>query len=226
MYLFFGMFLALSTLRRFALSAPLPELGLTPSSQDMEVMKSSAFQDAAENAHSLISKILIEIPAAHKSLIYTTTLSLEESDLSSLQFLKESLGLPQPSPLQPISDKFKLDLSLGRIVEGLKLHKTLLKVIGELSDSKSDKLKELLYDLRDALLHVHKMQQLIKAANGPDKVTESQLREDLAPKLKNQYLSQVATHLALIQLKQFTQDASRSLQNMIISPLESESQDS
>lgn len=36
------------------------------------------------------------------------TLSLDESDLSTLQFLKETLDLPEPSPLQPLSDKFKL----------------------------------------------------------------------------------------------------------------------
>lgn len=69
-------------------------------------------------------------------------------------------------------------------------------------------------------------QHFIKAANGPEKVTESQLREDLAPKIENEYISQVAAHLALIQLREFTRDVSRSLQSMIISPVEHEPEDS
>lgn len=70
------------------------------------------------------------------------------------------------------------------------------------------------------------MQHLIKAVNGPEKVSESQLREDLAPKLENEYLSQVAAHLALIQLREFAKDVSRSLQSMILSPVEDVTQDS
>ncbi|XP_060746980.1 uncharacterized protein LOC132859978 [Tachysurus vachellii] len=226
MCFFLGMFLALSTLGRFVLLAPLPETQHMLDIKDMEVMRSSEFQDNAENAYSLVTKILIEIPAVHKSLIHTETLSLNESDLSSLQILKNFLGLPEPSPLQPLSDKFTLDVSLGRIVEGLKLHKILLKVISELEHFKVKKPNEILYDLRDAILHIHKMQHLIKAVNGPEKVSESQLQEDLAPKLENEYMSQVATHLALIQLRQFTKDVSRSLHSMIISPAELEGQDS
>ncbi|KAG7325380.1 hypothetical protein KOW79_011696 [Hemibagrus wyckioides] len=225
MYLFVGVFLALSSLGRFVLLAPLPETQLPLDIKDMEFMRSSDFQEAAESAQSLITKIFIEIPAVHKSLIHTTTLPLDESDLSPLQVLKRSLALPEPSPLQPLSDKFKLDVSLGRIVEGLKLHKTLLKVISDQPHFKPKKPIELLHDLRDAIMHVHKMQHLIKAANGPEKVTESQLREDLAPKLENEYMSQVATHLALIQLRQFSKDVSRSLQSMIISAAEYESQE-
>lgn len=36
------------------------------------------------------------------------SLSLDQSDLSALQYLKETLDLPEPSPLQPLSDKFNL----------------------------------------------------------------------------------------------------------------------
>lgn len=66
-----GMFLALSTLGRLVLLAPLPETQLTLDIKDMEVMRSSEFQDNAENAYSLVTKILMEIPAVHKSLIHT-----------------------------------------------------------------------------------------------------------------------------------------------------------
>lgn len=69
------------------------------------------------------------------------------------------------------------------------------------------------------------MQHLIKATKGPEKVSESQLQTDLAPKLKDQYVSEVAAHLALIQLREFAKDVSRSLQSMIITPPE-EDQDS
>lgn len=64
------------------------------------------------------------------------------------------------------------------------------------------------------------MQHLINAPKGAEKVTESQLQTDLAPKLENEYDSQVAAHLALIQLRDFSRDVSRSLQCMIISPPE------
>ncbi|XP_053495845.1 uncharacterized protein LOC128616962 [Ictalurus furcatus] len=219
MYFYLGLYLALSTLGRSVLPAPL---------KDMGVMRSPEFQDAAESTLSLITKILGEIPAVHKSLIHTTTLSLDESDLSTLQYLKEFLDLPEPSPLQPLSNKFKLDVSLGQIDEGLKLQETLLKVIGELAHFKFKKPKPegLLYDLRDALLHVHRMQHLIKAVKGDEKVSESRLKEDLEPKLEKEYTSQVAAHLALIRLRHFAKDVSRSLQSMLISPEEQGTQDS
>ncbi|KAF4084598.1 hypothetical protein AMELA_G00107980 [Ameiurus melas] len=219
MYFYLGLFLALSTLGRSVLPAPL---------KDMEVMRSSEFQDAAESALSLVTKIHGEIPAVHKSLIHTMTLSLDESDLSTLQFLKEFLDLPEPSPLQPHSNKFKLDVSLGQIDEGLKLQETLLKVIGELTHFRFKKPKPdgLLYDLRDALLHVHRMQHLIKAGKRDERVSESRLKEDLKPKLEKEYMSQVAAHLTLVRLRQFAEDVSRSLQSMIISPVEQETESS
>ncbi|XP_053367790.1 uncharacterized protein LOC128541409 isoform X2 [Clarias gariepinus] len=186
----------------------------------MEVMRSPEFQDAAESAFSLITKILSEIPAVHKSIIHTPSLSLDQSDLSALQYLKETLDLPEPSPLQPLSDKFNLESSLSHMVEGLKLHKTLLKVIAELPHFQSKKPSELQYDLRDALLHLHKMQHLIKAVKTPEKVSESQLKEDLAQRVKSDYMSQVAAHLTLLQLRGFAKDVSRSLQTLIISEQE------
>lgn len=69
------------------------------------------------------------------------------------------------------------------------------------------------------------MQHLIKAPKGPEKVSESQLQTDLAPKLVNEYVSQVAVHLALIQLRQFGRDVSRNLQSMVVSTPEPEAQD-
>ncbi|KAI5619690.1 colony stimulating factor 3 (granulocyte) a [Silurus asotus] len=223
MYAFLGLCLALSAFGGVVLPLPVPQPQHT---LDMEVTRGSDFQDAAEGALSLITKILGEIPAVHKSLIHIMTLSLNESDLSALQFLKESLGLPQPSPLQPISDDLTLETSLGRIAEGLKLHKFLLKVITEQVHFKSKEPSGILYDLRDTVLHVHKMQHLIKASIGPEKVSESQLREDLAPKLEKGYMSQVAAHLTIIQLREFAKDVSRSLQSMIITSVEQEIQDS
>lgn len=61
------------------------------------------------------------------------------------------VGLPSTQSFQ--------DVSLGQIDEGLKLQETLLKVIGELAHFKFKKPKPegLLYDLRDALLHIHRV---------------------------------------------------------------------
>lgn len=70
------------------------------------------------------------------------------------------------------------------------------------------------------------MQLLIKAAKEAEVVTESQLRTDLAPKLENEFNCQVAAHLALIQLKEFSWDVSRRLKSMIFSAPEDEAQDS
>ncbi|KAF5891041.1 granulocyte colony-stimulating factor isoform X2, partial [Clarias magur] len=156
MYFYLGAFLALSAVGRFVLPAPLPETRPTLDIKDMEAVRNPEFQDAAESASSLMAKILAEIPAVHKSLIHTTTLSLNERDLGALQYLKETLDLPEPSPLQPPTDKFNLESSLSHMVEGVKLHKTLLKVIAELPHFRFKKPGELLYDLRDALPHLHK----------------------------------------------------------------------
>lgn len=64
------------------------------------------------------------------------------------------------------------------------------------------------------------MQHLIKAVKTPEKVSESQLKEDLAQRVKSDYMSQVAAHLTLLQLRGFAKDVSRSLQTLIISEQE------
>lgn len=70
-----GMYFALSTLGGFVLPAPLPTNHQILNLKDMEVIRSSEFQDATENAFSLITKILDEIPAVHESMISSTVRS-------------------------------------------------------------------------------------------------------------------------------------------------------
>ncbi|XP_026874437.1 colony stimulating factor 3 (granulocyte) a [Electrophorus electricus] len=200
MYLCLGSYLALC-----ALAA---SVGCAPIMQDS--------QDNAENGHSLITKILNDIPAAHKSWINIASMSLDEVD--KFQYLKEQLNFPAAPRLQLISDNFTLHDCLSRISEGLSLHKALLKVIRKKMTSASAEVNELLFDIRDLALLVQKMRTLAPApaAGAPPVrvISENRLEEDLRPGLSSEYLVKLAAHLTLLQLRQFGQDVSRSFQSM------------
>ncbi|KAI4899436.1 hypothetical protein NFI96_018733, partial [Prochilodus magdalenae] len=181
-------------------------------------MQDPEFQEAVENAHSLISKILLDIPEVHKSWITSESLSLDRNDSTKLQYLKEVLNLPVAPALKPLSVNFTLDACLSQIVEGLRLHQTLLEVVSNLRRTKSASLDGLLYDIRDLLVHIRKMQSLKSMTSSPETQTvqKSQLQEALAPHLSDDYTSQVAAHLALLQLRDFARDVYRSLRSMTL----------
>ncbi|XP_072523920.1 colony stimulating factor 3 (granulocyte) a [Salminus brasiliensis] len=208
MHLFLGLPLTLCVLS-LASSAPVLE-----SRRDMQDPK---FEDAVENGHSLISKILSNLPAVHKSWIHSESLSLDRNDSGKLQYLKDILNLPTAPALKPLSDDFTLAACLGQIAEGLRLHQTTLTVVNKLALVKSEKVDGLLYDIRDLLTQVQKMQKLTGTTSAPETqaVAENQLQTNLAPRLQDEYTSQVAAHLVLLQLRDFSQDVSRSFRSII-----------
>ncbi|XP_062859129.1 colony stimulating factor 3 (granulocyte) a [Trichomycterus rosablanca] len=161
-----------------------------------------------------MTRILNKIPEVNDWI--SGGLKLEKSDLSELQYLKDILNFSEVPVLEPLSDNFTLETCLNRIVKGLEYHKTLLKVISKLGHFKSEELDGLLYDIRDLLVQIHKMQKLIEAANVSEQLSESQMEADLLLKLDTTYMTKVAAHLALIQLKMFGENVSRTLRSMIV----------
>uniref|UniRef100_A0AAY5EDY4 Uncharacterized protein n=1 Tax=Electrophorus electricus TaxID=8005 RepID=A0AAY5EDY4_ELEEL len=150
-------------------------------------------QDNAENGHSLITKILNDIPAAHKSWINIAV---------RLAFLDRSV----PCAVHDC---------LSRISEGLSLHKALLKVIRKKMTSASAEVNELLFDIRDLALLMRTLAPAPAAGAPPVRViSENRLEEDLRPGLSSEYLVKLAAHLTLLQLRQFGQDVSRSFQTV------------
>ncbi|XP_066521343.1 colony stimulating factor 3 (granulocyte) a [Hoplias malabaricus] len=216
MHLFLGLPMALCALSLVS-AAPLLEL--------LKDMQDPAFQNAVENGQSLINRILISIPAVHKSWIQSESLSFDSSDSGKLEYLKGVINLPAAPVLKTLSDD-TLGACLSQIAEGLKLHKTLLTVVSDLRTTKSEKVNLLLHDIRDLLPQIHKMQKLIKVANVPEEeaVSKSHLQADLKSRVTDEYLSQVAAHLTLLQLQKFGQDVSRSLRSMVTSTADSVSQ--
>ncbi|KAL7869963.1 hypothetical protein AOLI_G00139510 [Acnodon oligacanthus] len=208
MHLFLGLPLALCALSLVS-PAPIPE--------PWKDMQDPEFQEAVESGHSLIRKILDDITKVHKSWI-PTGLSLDKKDSSKLEFLKTHLNLPEAPALKPLSDSFTLGACLNQIAKGLKLHQTLLTVVSKLSPAKSEMVEELLCDISDLLLQVHKMQDLKKLLSNPEPqaVSVSQLQETLAPKLSDEYKSHVAAHLTLLQLRDFSKDVSRTFRSMTV----------
>ncbi|XP_076851116.1 colony stimulating factor 3 (granulocyte) a [Brachyhypopomus gauderio] len=179
------------------------------------IMQDSEFQDTVENGHSLITKILDDIPAVHKSWIYAESMSLDEID--KFQYLREQLNIPDVPGLIPISDD--LDACLIQISEVLRLHRALLKVISNKMTSTSTSADDLRYDIRDLLSVVHKMWTLTKRPAGSvwpaQAVSDGKLEAELGPRLSTDYKVQVAAHLVLVQLRQFGQEVQRSLHSLL-----------
>ncbi|KAG9267586.1 colony stimulating factor 3 (granulocyte) a [Astyanax mexicanus] len=207
MHLFLGLPLTLCALSLVS-PAPMPAM--------WRDMQNPAFENALENGHSLISKILNDTPAAHKAWIHTESLSLDGNDSGKLQYLKEVLNLTTAPALKPISDSLNLGDCLGQIAEGLRLHQTLLTVVSNLALVKPEEVDGLLYDIRDLLIQVKKMQSQTGVTSAPETQEDlkSQLQKNLAPQLEDEYTSQVAAHLVLLHLRDFSQDVSRSFRSM------------
>ncbi|KAL6474866.1 hypothetical protein MHYP_G00159060, partial [Metynnis hypsauchen] len=183
-----------------------------PIQEPWKDMQDPEFQEAVESGHSLIKKILDDITKLQKSWI-PTGLS------PKLEFFKTHFDLPKAPAIKPYCyETFTLGVCLNQIAEGLKLHQTLLTVVSKLSPVKSEMVNELQCDINDLLLQVRKMQDLKNLLSNPEHqaVLESQLQETLAPKLSNEYKKHVAAHLTLVQLRDFSEDVSRTFRNMTV----------
>ncbi|XP_056871143.1 uncharacterized protein LOC130515115 [Takifugu flavidus] len=159
--------------------------------------------DVAERARTLVQKILRDIPVAHAAAISTKGLTLDSAQLTNLQVMSLSLGLPVAPLLKPPSDQFTLDICVSRMLVGCQMFQKLLGVLSE----RVDGLMDLKVTLRDLVTHITKMTETVRL-NGDTPEAPSW---DAASRLPGNYEAQMAAHLTLIQLRSFCHDLTRSL---------------
>uniref|UniRef100_A0A8C1H847 Colony stimulating factor 3 (granulocyte) a n=2 Tax=Cyprinus carpio TaxID=7962 RepID=A0A8C1H847_CYPCA len=185
-----------------------------PISDKLDIMN----KDTIEQAHSLINKILQDIPTTHAAWIKSKSLTLGDSKARlELEFLKKDMYIPSAPVLQLISNNFSMETCLANITKGLQLHLNLLKEISNATTlAQTDQVKDLQAEIYELLLLIEELQN--QAGFDPSKQAsdeESQTPEhDLAKRLTNEYLTQVAAHLTLQQLQDFSCDILRSIHSM------------
>ncbi|XP_030649113.1 colony stimulating factor 3 (granulocyte) b [Chanos chanos] len=174
---------------------------------------SMELKQAVERGTSLIKKILNDIPGVHDSCVTIEDLTLDTAkEAKNLEYMVTLLNIPRAPTLKALSEDFTLEMSLNRISDGVSLHQRLLTAVKK-RVSPSDKLTNLLADVRDLLAQVQQMQKLAKvpAASQPQTAT------DISSRLTGDYEVQVATHLTLKQLQSFGQDIFRTLRHIVLS---------
>ncbi|XP_051522626.1 uncharacterized protein LOC127422850 [Myxocyprinus asiaticus] len=181
-------------------------VGSAPLSQKLDIMD----KDTIEQVHSLISKILEDIPTTHAAWINPKSFTLDKSS-DDLKFLKDSM-IPTTPELESFSDHFSLEICLARIVEGLRLHLNLLKVISKAPTlTQTDEVQELQAGILDLLHLIVKLQSQV-GYEQPMQTPDNQLKtleHRLAEPLKDAYNAGVAAHLTLQQLQVFSCDVLR-----------------
>ncbi|KAG1925339.1 colony stimulating factor 3 (granulocyte) a [Pimephales promelas] len=182
-------------------------VGSAPVSQKLDIMD----KETIEQAHSLISKILKDIPTVHTAWINSKSLTLgNNSTRLQLQFLKTQM-IPSAPVLQNISSNFSLETCFAHIVKGLQLHLNLLKEISN-STMLNQTVNELPTEIRDLLLLIKKLQ---KQAGFDQSKQASDKHHDLTKHLTSEYMTEVAAHLILQQLQDFSSDVLRSILSLI-----------
>ncbi|KAK7134424.1 hypothetical protein R3I93_017743 [Phoxinus phoxinus] len=183
-------------------------VGSAPVSQKLDIMD----KETIEQAHSLISKILEDIPTVHTAWINSKSLTLgDNSNRLHLQFLKTRM-IPSAPVLQNISSNFSLETCFAHIVKGLQLHLNLLKEISKSTMlNQTVKVTELQVEIRDLLFLIKKLQE---QAGFDQSQQASDKHHDLAKHLTTEYITQVAAHLTLQQLQDFSSDVLRSILSM------------
>ncbi|CAM4708056.1 unnamed protein product [Leuciscus chuanchicus] len=172
-------------------------------------------KETIEQAHSLISEILKDIPIVHTAWINSKSLTLgHNSTRLQLQYLKTQM-IPSAPVLQNISSNFSLETCFAHIVKGLQLHLNLLKEISKSTMlNQTDEVKGLQAEIRDLL---HLIDKLQKQAGFDQSKQESDNHHDLTKHLTGKYMTQVAAHLTLQQLQDFSSDVLRCILSMTIS---------
>ncbi|XP_078146949.1 colony stimulating factor 3 (granulocyte) a isoform X2 [Centroberyx gerrardi] len=186
-------------------SAPLPELP----GANRTLVADPAFQEVLLRSLSLIQKVLLSISETHKSCIHTETLQLNSTENANLKTMEDTIRFPSAPVVKAISESFTLETSLRRMSEGLQLHQDLLKSVLPQLDNK-DCVTELLADIRDLLIQIHKMLRKVQAEPGVQPTAST-----LALRLQGEFQVQVATHLTLVQLQSFVQDMARCLRSLV-----------
>uniref|UniRef100_A0A672PBQ1 Colony stimulating factor 3 (granulocyte) a n=1 Tax=Sinocyclocheilus grahami TaxID=75366 RepID=A0A672PBQ1_SINGR len=157
-------------------------------------------KDTIVQAHILINKILKDIPTTHAAWINNKSLTLGDSTTRlQLEFLRQSM-IPSAPVLQNISSISSVETCLAHIVKGLQLHLNLLNEISK-ELTQTDQVNELKAEIKELRSLIKKLQK-----------QQSQTPEhDLAKHLTNKYMTQVAAHLTLQQLQDFSCDVLRSI---------------
>ncbi|XP_072225026.1 colony stimulating factor 3 (granulocyte) b [Leuresthes tenuis] len=166
-------------------------------------ISSPAFKEAANRAKTLVEKLLKDIPAAHSAAVSTEGFTLS-GQISNLQLMVTSMGIPAAPVLKPLSDRFTPDRCLSHMSAGSQLFQDLLGVLS----SKLSGLEDLRADLRDLLTLINKLKELGEL--GGD-ASDQSATLDLAPHLHDSYKVQVIVHVTLTQLRSFCHDLTRSL---------------
>ncbi|XP_037544581.1 colony stimulating factor 3 (granulocyte) a [Nematolebias whitei] len=162
-----------------------------------------AFEETATQAKTLVEKILKDIPAAHSAAVSIQGLGLESStQMSNLQMMEVSLGIPAAPVLKKLSEHFTLDTCVSRMSAGIQLYQNLLAVLSQNLSG----LEDLRSDLRDLLTHINKLKEVAQLA-GDDSDQNPGL--DPVSRFQDSYSVQVAVHLTLMQLRSFCHDLIR-----------------
>ncbi|XP_026210745.1 granulocyte colony-stimulating factor-like [Anabas testudineus] len=164
------------------------------------------FKEAIEQTKMVVEKILTGLPAVHAATINIQGWTLDSP--TNLQTMEDSLRIPNPPVIKPLSEGFTLETCVGHMLAGIQLYQGL---VGVLSDKLSG-LSDLKADLRDLLLRINKMEEVgqLSGTSGSDQNSAS----DLASRLPGNYEVQVAVHLTLSRLQSFCHDMMRSLRNI------------
>ncbi|XP_043109183.1 colony stimulating factor 3 (granulocyte) a [Puntigrus tetrazona] len=189
-----------------------------PISDKLDIMN----KDTIEQAHSLINKILQDIPTTHAAWINSKSMTLGDSKtMLELQFLKKDMNIPSAPVLQNISTISTLELCLANIMKGLQLHLILLTEIGKADTlDPTDHVKSLEAKIEELLHLIEELQSQAGFNSTKQASDEHTTVHGLAKNLTTKYKTQVAAHLTLQQLQDFSCDILRSILSMSSSTAE------
>ncbi|XP_039991573.1 colony stimulating factor 3 (granulocyte) a [Xiphias gladius] len=183
-----------------ARSAPLPDRST--------LVEEPQFQQTVQRSRSLIQKILLSIPGAHKSCITTEALQLNSPENAKLDIMAQNIGIPPAPVLRVVSENFTLKNSLTLMSEGLQLHRALLSAVSERLQKKNQ-VTDLMADIRDLTIQINKMLKMVQ-----NEAVVQPTPTPMALSLLGDYEVQVAAHLTLVQLQSFGQDTVRCLRSL------------
>ncbi|XP_067226243.1 colony stimulating factor 3 (granulocyte) a isoform X2 [Chanodichthys erythropterus] len=183
-------------------------VGSAPVSHKLDVMD----KDTIAQAHSLIRKILEDIPTVHTAWIKSMSFTLGDNRELLLNF-KEKM-IPSAPVLQNISSSFSLETCLAHIVKGLQLHLNLLEEIRKSPMLvQTDQVMNLKAEIEDLLYQIKELQNQAEFDHSQQE-SGKQSEIDVAKYLTSEYVTGVAAHLTLQQLQDFSYDVLRSILSM------------
>ncbi|XP_018934033.1 uncharacterized protein LOC109061375 [Cyprinus carpio] len=163
-----------------------------------------------EQAHSLINKILEDVPKAHAAWINNKGLTLGDNTIRlQMKYLKSVI--PSAPVLQNISNISSMETCLADMVKGLQLHLNLLnEIIKKLAQTDQvNVLKNEIQELRSLIKKLQKQAGFDPSNHAKDEQSQT-LVHDLHKHLTTEFMIQVAAHLTLQQLQDFSCDVLRS----------------